>query len=196
VGGSTDLSSVTSRLGAQIRLSACIGIWVCSFLAAGAPSKIIGREHMSGVLERRVGATPQEFESLILRSCDPAATGGRNGQNTVHGGRGRRHDRRVTGDPEPDAAQHPPDDDQARATARRSGDPRYGRRNLANRLSPGPSGAMSRQRADKIGRLLRSLDSGTPPTAWADQQARTRTSGDRSRPADRGRSSQPRSNAG
>jgi hypothetical protein len=42
---------------------------------------------------------------------------------------------------------------------------------------------MSRQRADNIGRLLRSLDSGTPPTAWADQQARSRTSGDRSRPA-------------
>jgi hypothetical protein len=42
---------------------------------------------------------------------------------------------------------------------------------------------MSRQRADNIGRLLRSLDSGTPPTAWADQQARTRTSADRSRPA-------------
>ena len=42
---------------------------------------------------------------------------------------------------------------------------------------------MSRQRADNIGRLLRSLDSGTPPTARADQQARSRTSGDRSRPA-------------
>jgi hypothetical protein len=100
----------------------------------------------------------------------------------MHRGRDRRHDRRVIGNPEPDAAQHPPDDE-TRATARRSGDPRYGQRNLASRLFPGPSGAMSRQRADNISRLLRSLDSGMPPTPWPNQQARTQTSADRSRPA-------------
>jgi hypothetical protein len=102
-------------------------------------------------------------------------------QNTVQGGRGQRHDRRVTDDPEPDAAQHAPDGSQARAAARRSADPRYARRNLASRLSPGPSGVMSRQRTDHIGRLLSPLDSSTPPTAWAGQQARTQISGDGSR---------------
>jgi hypothetical protein len=89
----------------------------------------------------------------------------------------------VTDDPEPDAAQHPPDDDQAGATARRSVDPRYGQRNLANRLFPGPTGPMSRQRTDHIDRLVRRLDSSTPPTAWADRQARTRISSDGTRPA-------------
>jgi len=42
---------------------------------------------------------------------------------------------------------------------------------------------MSRQRTDRIGRLLRPLDSGTPPTAWADRQAQTRISDDGSRTA-------------
>ena len=42
---------------------------------------------------------------------------------------------------------------------------------------------MSRQRADHIGRLLRSLDSSTPPTARSDRQARTRISDDGARPA-------------
>ena len=42
---------------------------------------------------------------------------------------------------------------------------------------------MSRQRTDHIDRLLRRLDSSTPPTAWADRQARSRISGDGTRPA-------------
>jgi hypothetical protein len=85
----------------------------------------------------------------------------------------------VTDDPEPDAAQPPTDGGQARTAARRSADPRYGQRNFANRLFPGPTGPMSRQRTDHIDRLLRRLDS----TAPADRQARTRTSGDGTRPA-------------
>jgi hypothetical protein len=89
----------------------------------------------------------------------------------------------VTDDPEPKAARHAPDGNQARAAAKRSADPRYGQRNLASRLFPGPSGGMSRQRTDHIGRLLTPLDSGTPPTVRADRQARTRISGDGSRPA-------------
>lgn len=132
--------------------------------------------------------TSAERDDLCRRQVkspvvDTGGIGGRSGQNTVQGGRGRRHDRRVTDDPEPDAAQHPPDDNRARATARRSADPRYSRRNLANRLFPGPSGGMSRQRADHIGRLLGPLDSGAPPTARVDRQPRTRISGDGSRPA-------------
>lgn len=89
----------------------------------------------------------------------------------------------MTDDPEPDAAQHAPDGNQARAAARRSADPRYGQRNLASRLFPGPSGVMSRQRTEHIGRLLRPLDSSTPPAARADRQARTRIWDDGSRPA-------------
>jgi hypothetical protein len=42
---------------------------------------------------------------------------------------------------------------------------------------------MSRQRTDHIGRLLRPLDSSTPPTAWPDRPARTRAPDDGSRPA-------------
>ena len=42
---------------------------------------------------------------------------------------------------------------------------------------------MSRQRTDHIGRLLSPLDGSTSPAAWADRQARTRISGDGSRPA-------------
>jgi hypothetical protein len=86
-------------------------------------------------------------------------------------------------DPEPDAVQHAPVGNQARAAARRSADSRYDQRNLARRLFPGPTGVMSRQRADHIGRLLRPLDSGTPPAGRADRQPRTRTSGEGSRPA-------------
>jgi hypothetical protein len=42
---------------------------------------------------------------------------------------------------------------------------------------------MSRQRTDHISRLLRPLDSSTPPTAWPDRPARTRAPDDGSRPA-------------
>ena len=42
---------------------------------------------------------------------------------------------------------------------------------------------MSRQRTDHIGRLLRPLDSSTPPTAWPDRPARTRAPDDGSRAA-------------
>ncbi len=42
---------------------------------------------------------------------------------------------------------------------------------------------MSRQRTDHIGRLLRPLDSSTPPTAWPGRPARTRAPDDGSRPA-------------
>jgi hypothetical protein len=89
----------------------------------------------------------------------------------------------VTDDPEPDAAQHAPDDNQARVRSRRSADPRYGQRNLASRLFPGPSGVMSRQRTDHIGRLLGPLDSSTPPTTRSGRQPRTRISDNGSQPA-------------
>jgi hypothetical protein len=87
----------------------------------------------------------------------------------LHGGAGLRHHRRMTDDPNPDTAQHAPDDNRAGASARRSVEARYRQRNLAERLFPGPSGGMSRQRTDQIGRLLRPLDSATPPSAWADK---------------------------
>ena len=41
---------------------------------------------------------------------------------------------------------------------------------------------MSRQRTDHIGRLLRPLDSSTPPTAWPDRPARAGGPDDGSRP--------------
>jgi hypothetical protein len=89
----------------------------------------------------------------------------------------------VTDDPQPDGAQHVPDSNQARAAGGRPADPRFAQRNLANRLFPGPTRGMSRQRTDHIGRLLRPLDSSTPPTAWPDRPARTRAPDDGSRPA-------------
>lgn len=104
----------------------------------------------------------------------------------MHGRRDRRHDRRVTNNPEPDAPQPAPDGNQARARARRSADPQYGRQNLASRLFPGPSGGMSRQRAEHIGRLLRSLDSSTPSAAGTGRPARTRISDDLPRLAQTG----------
>jgi|SRR5579859_2010718 len=113
----------------------------------------------------------------------PTATGGRSGQNPVHGGRGRRHDLRVTDDSEPDAAKHAPDGHQARATARRPADPRYSQRNLNRRLFPGPSAVMSRQRTEHIDRLLRPLDTSTPPITRAGRQARTQIPDDGSQPA-------------
>jgi hypothetical protein len=76
-----------------------------------------------------------------------------------------------------------PDSNQARAAGGRPADPRFAQRNLANRLFPGPTRGMSRQRTDHIGRLLRPLDSSTPPTAWPDRPARTRAPDDGSRPA-------------
>jgi hypothetical protein len=42
---------------------------------------------------------------------------------------------------------------------------------------------MSRQRTDHIGRLLRPLDSSTPPAAWPDRPAGTRAPDDGTRPA-------------
>jgi hypothetical protein len=68
----------------------------------------------------------------------------------------------VTDDPQPDTAQHAPDGNRSRAATERSAD-RYRERDFANRLFPGPSAGMSRQRAEHIGRLLRPLDRGTPP---------------------------------
>jgi hypothetical protein len=112
-----------------------------------------------------------------------AAAGGCGGQNTLPGGHGRRHDRRVTDDLEPDAGQHAPEGNQARVAAKRSADPRYGQRNLAGRLFPGPSAVMSRQRTDHIGRLLRPLDSGTPPAARAGRPGGAGVLGAGSRPA-------------
>jgi hypothetical protein len=106
---------------------------------------------------------------------------GARGQETPRAAAGRRHDRCVTDDPRPDGAQPAPDSNQAQAASGRSADPRYAQRNLANRLFPGPSRIPSRQLTDHIDRLLRPLDSSTPPAARPGRPARTRASGDGSR---------------
>jgi hypothetical protein len=85
----------------------------------------------------------------------------------------------VTDDLKPDGAQDPPG---ATPAAGRSADPRYAQRNLAERLFPGPSRGMSRQRTDHIGRLLRPLDGSAPPPAWAGRPGRARDPDDGSRP--------------
>jgi hypothetical protein len=92
----------------------------------------------------------------------------------------------VTDEPTPEGAPPAPDSNQARAAARRSADPRYARRyadrNLASRLFPGPSPAMSRQRTDHIDGLLSPPENRTWPPTRPDRPARTRPSGDSTRP--------------
>jgi hypothetical protein len=80
--------------------------------------------------------------------------------------------------------EHPEDVPESDA-ARRAGAPtefgRYGQRNLANRLFPGPSRQMSEQQTEHIDGLLKSFDADTIKS-WRERKASPRSPGVGARP--------------